>query len=49
MDASRLVMKLSGRFSASEASAGNGVTLRMALLSLMPLEARLETIEVSLG
>lgn len=47
VDASRLLLRLSGRFSDAEASAGDGLVLRVALLSLLPLETRLEGIEVT--
>lgn len=46
MDASRLVLKLSSRFSMPEASAGDEVSMRLGLLSLLPLDTRLETLEV---
>lgn len=49
VDASRLLVRLSGRFSAAEASAGDGLVLRIALLSLLPLETRLEGIEVCMS
>lgn len=45
MDASRLLLRLSGRFSVAEASAGDGLTLRVALMSLLPLDMRLEAVE----
>lgn len=46
VDASRLLLRLSGRFSAAEASAGDGIKLTVALASLLPLETRLESLEV---
>ncbi|CAM9549331.1 unnamed protein product, partial [Ectocarpus sp. 4 AP-2014] len=45
VDASLLLLRLSGRFSAAEASAGDGLVLRVALMSLLPLDTRLEAIE----
>ncbi|CAM9580402.1 unnamed protein product [Ectocarpus sp. 13 AM-2016] len=45
VDASLLLLRLSGRFSAAEASAGDGLALRVALMSLLPLDTRLEAIE----
>ncbi|CAN0086336.1 unnamed protein product [Ectocarpus fasciculatus] len=47
VDASRLLLRLSGRFSAAEASAGDGLTLRVALMSLLPLDMRLEAVELT--
>ncbi|CAN0192432.1 unnamed protein product, partial [Scytosiphon promiscuus] len=47
VDASRRLMRLSGRFSAPEASAGDGLKLTVALASLLPLETRLETLELN--
>lgn len=47
VDASRLLLRLSGKFSAAEASAGDGVKLTVALASSLPLETRLETLEVN--
>ncbi|CAN0027179.1 unnamed protein product [Ectocarpus sp. 6 AP-2014] len=45
VDDSLLLLRLSGRFSAAEASAGDGLALRVALMSLLPLDTRLEAIE----
>lgn len=49
VDGSRLVMRISGKFSASEASPGDGVSLNVGLLSLLPLDFRLAKIQVCTG
>lgn len=46
VDSSRLVMRLSGKFSTKEASSGDLVTLSVGLLSLLPVELNLEALEV---
>ena len=48
VDASRLVAKVSARFSTAEASAGDPIYLGVALLSLLPVDARLESLEVKM-
>lgn len=49
VDSSRILLRLAGRFSAAEASAGDGLVLRVAVLSLLPLETCLDGIEVGAG
>lgn len=46
MDGSRLVMRLSGKFRRKEASPGDTVVLTVGLLSLLPLETRMDSLEV---
>lgn len=45
-DGSRLVMRLSGKFSCREASPGDRVTLTVGVLSLLPVETSLESLQV---
>lgn len=46
VDKTRLVMRVSGKFCAKEASSGDVVTMNVGLLSFLPVELELEGLEV---
>lgn len=46
VDGSRLVAKVSAKFSSGEVSPGDAISVQVALLSLLPVDARLESLEV---